>query len=115
VRTGLTGPSKRPFLDEWSRNLRIHRGTGKEDMPVGISGKLLRSGNETNAVVMLHLFTDAEKKRVELCSFDGPVVGEVAFVNKLSSDGNLIRIDRRKRTIPMRFSYIPELSWANYF
>ena len=69
----------------------------------------------TPAYGMLHLFTDAEKKRVELCSFDRPVVGEVAFVNKLSSDGNLIRIDRRKRTIPMRFSYIPELSWANYF
>lgn len=64
---------------------------------------------------MLHLFTDTERKRVELCNFDGPVVGEGAFINKLSSDGNVVRVDRRKRTNPMQFRYLPELSWANYF
>ncbi len=64
---------------------------------------------------MLHLFTDAERKRVELCDFDGPVVGEGVFVKKMSSDGNVVGIDRRKRTSPMSYCYLPELSWANYF
>ncbi|MEL6954803.1 MAG: hypothetical protein AAFN09_08855 [Pseudomonadota bacterium] len=64
---------------------------------------------------MLHLFTDTERKLVELCNFDGPVVGEGVFTNKLSKDGNVIGVDRRKRTNPMQYCYIPELSWGNCF
>ncbi|WP_123876593.1 hypothetical protein [Fuscovulum blasticum] len=64
---------------------------------------------------MLHCFPPEEVKRLDYLSFNGPVAGEIAFTARIASDGNLVRPDKQRRTFPRQFTYLPELSWANYF
>lgn len=59
---------------------------------------------------MLHLFTPEEIKPLDYQAFDGPVCGEHSFAAKPNKYGQYPRTSDGSKI----FSFLPELSWANY-